>query len=397
MQNPWLALFLHDRVNNYQLLLRDDAEKTAHRYDHKVVSYSAEKDADTQTKQIRTLIAESKSNPPSAILVSPVRESNLIGAMAEAANQRIPWVYLCRWSDTIYAVRRDCPGYSVFSVAADHAQIGRFQGQILRRLLTAKHELVFIKGPQGTSSVSHREAALQRELESLPDLRWAPYNSDWSTEGGASAVRSWLTSFKHGKLPEYAVCAQNDDMAWGARMALVEAGQISKVQNPVIVGCDGLAAFGQRLVAEGMLTATVIVPPVSGRALDELFRALSMKVAAPAEVKVDVIAYPGLQNLNRSDDVYAKLISSALTTDANRQTRAGSSPPIARATTTNVKGRSPCGAGSSNKPKPSDASQLFAATLKQVAESSREATAAREKSNESRRAAAHASKKRRNT
>jgi ABC-type sugar transport system substrate-binding protein len=411
MQNHWIALFLHDRVNNYQLLLRDDAEKTAQRYDHKVVSYSAEKNADTQTSQIRRLIADSRNNPPAAILVSPVRESNLIGVMVEAAKQRIPWIYLCRWSDTIHVLRRDYKDYAVFSVAADHTQIGRLQGQMLRRLLTDKHELVFIQGPQGTSSVSLRQAALQRELESLPKLRWVPYNSDWSTDGGAIAVRSWLANFKRGKLPEYAVCAQNDDMAWGARMALAQAGHIAKNQNPVIIGCDGLATFGQRLVAEGVLTATVIVPPVSGRALDELFRALSMKVSAPAEVSVDVIAYPGLENLTRSVDIYAKLISPQLTTDTHRQARVVSMPPAARATAANPTSLIPHSVSSSKKPEPSDAaSRLFAATLKEVAESSRQATAARaisaavndgapqaEQSSESSSATAHTSKKRGNT
>jgi len=411
MQNQWLALFLHDRANNYQLLLRDDAEKTAQRYDHKVVSYSAEKNADIQAKQIHTLIADSKNNPPTAILVSPVHESNLIGVMAEAANLRIPWIYLCRWSDTIHALRRDYPGYSVFSVAADHTQIGRLQGQMLRRLLTDQHEIVFIQGPQGTSSVSLRQAAAQRELEGLPKLRWAPYNADWSKDGGARAMRSWLANFNHGKLPEFAVCAQNDDMAWGARTALVEAGHLSRAQNPVIIGCDGLAEFGQRLVTEGMLTATVIVPPVSGRALDELFRALSMKVSAPAEVSVDVIAYPGLENLTKSVDVYEKLISPLLTTDTNRQTRGGNVPPAARVTTTNLADPLRRSVSSGKFPKVSeDPSQLFAATLKEVAASSRQAMAARDmsvavgdrppqagQSNESSSATVRASKKRGDT
>ena len=343
MQNQWIALFLHDRVNNYQLLLREDAETTALRYDHRVVIYSADKIAENQVKQIRSVISESKSHPPSAILVSPVRESSLIGAMVDAANQRIPWIYLCRWSDTVHTVRRDRPGYSAFSVAADQAQIGRLQGQMLRCLISDEQELVYIQGPQGTSSVSRRQMASQRELKILQKLRWAPYNSDWSTEGGAHAMRSWLANFKCGKLPQYAVCAQNDDMAWGARIALVEGGHVSRGDSPIIIGCDGLSTFGQRLVAEGMLTATVIVPPVSGRALDELFRAQSMRVTAPAEVSVEVVPYPGLENLEKGAEVYEK-----------RHAISGRAPDPSTA-----------------------ASDLFAATLKEVAASSRQATAAR--------------------
>ena len=379
MQNQWLALFLHDRVNNYQLLLRDDAEKTARRYDHKVVVYSAEKDADSQTRQIRSVIGDNKSNPPTAVLVSPVRESSLIGAMSDAAAQRIPWAYLCRWSDTVHSIRRDHPGYSAFSVAADHTQIGRLQGQILARLVTDKHELVYIQGPQGTSSVSRRHAALRHELECLPSLRWAPFYSDWSTEGGANVMRSWLSNFKRGKLPEFAVCAQNDDMAYGARMALVEGGYISRADHPTIVGCDGLATFGQRLVSEGMLTATVVVPPVAGRALDELFRALSLKVTAPAEVSVEVLVYPTLERLTKELEMHEKLSYPSKSPTSDRRAPQVSAPPPSRTKPIPLTAVPPSRKVSKTQEEDPnvEASRLFATALQEVAASSRQATAAR--------------------
>lgn len=370
MQNQWLALFLHDRANNYQLLLRDEAETTARRYAHTVVSYFAEKNAEYQERQIRSVLNDSKKNPPTAILVSPVRESSLLGAMNEAANERIPWIYLCRWSDTVYAVRRDHPDYLAFSVAADHSQIGRLQGKMLALLLTDKHELVYIQGPQGTSSVSRRQSALRRELEHLPGLRWAPYNSDWSTEGGADMMRRWLANFKRGNLPPFAVCAQNDDMAWGARMALVEGGYITRKDRPIIIGCDGLATFGQRLVSEGMLTATIAVPAVSGRALDELFRALNAQVTVSAELNIEVSPYPTLSQLEKlvpSNRVPAISIPSVVSTlpVSYPKPQVTTAPPVRKLSST---------------PKASTAevaNKLFSATLKQVALSSRMAMATR--------------------
>jgi len=371
MQNQWLALFLHDRANNYQLLLRDEAESTARRYAHTVVSYFAEKDAEHQERQIRSVLNDSKRNPPTALLVSPVRESSLIGAMSEAANERIPWIYLCRWSDTIYAVRRNHPNYLAFSVVADHTQIGRLQGQMLALLITDKHELVYIQGPQGTSSVSLRQAAMRRELEHLPGLRWAPYNSDWSTEGGADVMRRWLGNFKRGNLPLFAVCAQNDDMAWGARMALVEGGFITRKDRPVIIGCDGLTTFGQRLVSEGMLTATVAVPAVSGRALDELFRALSIKVTIPAELNIEVFPYPTLSQLAKPTISKQAPVTSIRPAVVSAAPVSYPKPPM----TTTPPVRKPSSTPKSD-PK-EDASKLFSATLKQVALSSRLAMATR--------------------
>jgi ABC-type sugar transport system substrate-binding protein len=410
MQTKWLALFLHDSVNNYQLLLRDDAENSACRHRHKLVVYSAEKNADIQFRQISAVLAECKGNPPAAILVSPVLESSLIGAMAQAAVQRIPWAYLCRWSDTVHAVRRDHPGYSVFSVAADHAQIGRLQGDMLLRLISEKHELVYIQGPQGTSSASRRDGALRRQLASLPKLHWVRYNSDWSIEGGSAAMRGWLGHFKRGNLPLFAICAQNDDMAWGARMALVEGGYLSRNDNPIIIGCDGLATFGQRMVAEGMLTGTVVVPPVSGRAIDELFRALTMRVTVPAEVSIDVLAYPPLERLAKGVSVYEKLIcrshgASPSTRAALPNSSAPKTPSPVAWTTRNgsraiggskdkapvvlstrtvppaLEAAVPRTIAKANSAKPgaanTEANRLFAVALKEVADSSRHAAAAR--------------------
>src|ERR1039457_4228652 len=163
MPGNWLALFIHDFVNNYQLLLRDDAQKAARRFDHTVSVYAADRDADTQVRQIHAVLKEPENRRPSAILVSPVRESSLIGVLSEAVAKGIPWVFLCRWCEVINSLRREHPQVPVFSVSADQSEIGRTQGKILNKLLRPGDELVYIQGPHGTSSVTRRFSAMAQE------------------------------------------------------------------------------------------------------------------------------------------------------------------------------------------------------------------------------------------
>jgi ABC-type sugar transport system substrate-binding protein len=319
MPGHWLALFIHDFVNNYQLLLRDDANKAARRFDHTVSAHAADRDADTQVRQIRAVLNEPENRRPTAILVSPVRESSLIGVLSESASKGIPCIVLCRWCEVITSIRRQYPQVPVFSVSADQSEIGRTQGKILNQLLRPGDELVYIQGPHGTSSVTRRFSAMQQELAGQLGVRWSNYNSDWSVEGGHAVMTSWLQTFTSGNVPSFVVCAQNDDMALGARNAIIESKMAAAIQSPRIIGCDGLPSFGQRLVTERKLIATVYVPPVSGRAIEELFAALRGGPPPPAEINIGVEPYPSLESLvTRRDSVhFDKRSTKNLRTTAN--------------------------------------------------------------------------------
>ncbi len=319
MPGRWLALFIHDFVNKYQLLLRDDAQKAARRFDHTVSVYAAEKDADTQVKQIRSVLNEPEHRRPSAILVSPVRESSLIGVLSEAVSKGIPWIFLCRWCEAVTSARREHPQVPVFSVSADQSEIGRTQGKILDHLLHPGDELVYIQGPHGTSSVNRRFSATQQELAGLLGVRWSRYNSDWSVDGGHTVMTSWLQTFPSGKIPNFVVCAQNDDMALGARKAIIDSKLAGTIRSPRIVGCDGLPSFGQRLVTEGQFVATVFVPPVAGKAIDELFAALRGGPPPRPEINIGVEAYPRLETLlSMRDSMNFDKLSTNLRTTVNR-------------------------------------------------------------------------------
>jgi ABC-type sugar transport system substrate-binding protein len=293
-----IALFLQNGANDYQCMLRDDCQAAAARRDFLLTVYSADNDGDTQLRQIRAVFAAPRSQWPAALLVTPVREVGLLAVAHEAANLGIGWVSLNRWSDYLLELRQEFPGMPVFSVTADQTEVGRIQGRQLICLLGDTGELVYIQGPLGTSSAHKRTAGMRQELERCPNIRLVTFNSDWSSEGGEKAMRDWLRIFPRGKLPKFVVGAQNDSMAAGARRALLEwMGSEDKAASIHLTGCDGTPMFGQRLVKEGTLTATVVIPPVAGRAVDELASTLAGGRPASAEIVVSVSSFPELEAL----------------------------------------------------------------------------------------------------
>jgi len=298
----WIALCLHDLANNYQRMLWDDAKKVAPRHNHTVTVYSADKSAEKQVQQIRSILDLPPNRKPTAIMVNAVRETMLFGMAKEAASKGIAWVYLCRWADAIENLRREFPRVPVFSISPNQHNVGQIQGAQLRLMLRHEDELVYIQGPSGTSTSQRRLDAAKIALSDRAAIKWTVFNSDWSHDGGHATMRSWLDIFTRGQLPSFVVAAQNDDMAIGARKALFEwasAGRPIDLDQLRFIGCDGSPAFGQRMVTEGELTATVCVPAVTGPAIDELFAALNTGRFPPAEINVDATSFPSLEDLSR--------------------------------------------------------------------------------------------------
>ena len=298
----WIALCLHDMANNYQRLLWEDAKAVAPRHNHSVNSYSADRSAEKQVEQIRSILDLPSKRMPTAILVNAVRENMLLGVAKEAVARGIAWVYLCRWTDSIEDLRRAFPRVPVFSVSPNQNNVGHIQGMQLRVLLRPEDELVYIQGPSGASTTQRRLNAAREVLSDRTKLKWTVFNSDWSREGGHSTMKGWLEIFTSGKLPSFVLAAQNDDMASGARRALFEwasAARPLELDKLRFIGCDGSPAFGQRLVTEGELTATVAVPSVAGRAIDEVIAALGSGRPPSAEIILDAASFPPLDELTK--------------------------------------------------------------------------------------------------
>jgi ABC-type sugar transport system substrate-binding protein len=97
------------------------------------------------------------------------------------------------------------------------------------------------------------------------------------------------------KLRVDAVVCQSDFMATGALEALrVTAEKLGNphVRSLPVLGCDGLTSGGRKLVDDGRLAATVIVPTTSDKAVDLVVAAYRNAAALPVEVSLESKPYP---------------------------------------------------------------------------------------------------------
>lgn len=300
--NPRIALFLRAVGNEYQELVREDCRTAALRHGLVVREINAQNEADRQVHQIEDCLREPVSLRPRAILVSPVEESRLRGLARDAARLGIGWVSLNRACDYLAELRREFPAVPLFSVHPDQEQVGRIQAHQLRVLLPAGGVVAYIQGPLNTTSAKQRSASLRSGLAGT-DIELTSFSSDWSVEGGRLAAKSWLELAGRAKIHGCVVAAQNDSMAYGARLALVEASAnaagfgLTKIP---ILGCDGAPAYGHRLVVERALSATVIIPSPASRAIDELVAVLAGWRPPVSDICLSVSPFPELAVLASS-------------------------------------------------------------------------------------------------
>jgi len=294
--NRRIALFLQRRDNDYQQLLHDDCLATASKHAFSVKVFYAEGDANRQVQQLREALREPVATRPTAVVVSPVRESTLMPTVDEAVRMRVGWILLSQWSEYLSAQRGQFGALPAFCVMPDAEEIGRVQALQFKALLPNGGELVYIRGPLGAFSAERRLAGMRNELAGSA-LHPVIFTGNWSNEGGERAMGNWLRVFGGSELPFYVVGAQNDRMAMGARDALLKAAAQNKspARRFAVTGCDGSPSYGQRLVGEGKLTATVVIPSVSGRAVVELASVIDGGPPPPLAITVSVHSYPDVE------------------------------------------------------------------------------------------------------
>jgi len=109
-------------------------------------------------------------------------------------------------------------------------------------------------------------------------------------------VADWLLLMLRAGRPsvDFIVC-QSDEMATGVKKALAVAAE--KLQRPEVAripvtGCDGHPQVGRKLVDEGALAATIVVPSTGAPAVDQLLKAIATRQIPPAELILHVSSYP---------------------------------------------------------------------------------------------------------
>ncbi len=293
-----ISLFLMNS-GDYQELLWDDCVRSAHQHGAAVRAFWADNESQKQLKQIESCLNEDEDQRPTVLLVSPVREVALISTARAAASLGVGWVLLLRYTDYLNALRSEFPAVPIFSVMADQREVGRIQGRQFKALLPDGGRLVYLRGPLGTSSAIDRFAGVQEMLRGS-SIEPVTLKADWTADGGARALTEWMRDCGSIDPPRFLVGAQNDAMAMGARRALEE---MAKVREGFpagairVCGCDGSPRYGQRFVTEGKLTSTVVMPPVAGRAVDEIASVLAAGARPPVRILLNPTSFPDLAML----------------------------------------------------------------------------------------------------
>jgi ABC-type sugar transport system substrate-binding protein len=302
MRRSSIALFLRSLDNDYQQRLRDDALAVAGWLGFTVKVMAAQNDSAKQCAQIAEVLRGTDVGDLAAVLVSAVRDDVLDDLAHAAGKVGVGWVLLNREAPYLEVLRNQFPTLPVFGVTPDQSEIGRIQAKQVKALLPHGGTILCVTGPAKTSSSQRRLEGLKAELSSLYAV--VTLEADWTSEGARLGVERWLgLDGAADRLPGL-VCAQNDEMALGARQALRDAA--SRWNQPAvaelpITGCDGSPALGQRLVRQKRLWATVALPSAAGPALEWLARWNDGADRPPVHVMLPVSSFPELSALTPAD------------------------------------------------------------------------------------------------
>ncbi len=291
-----IGLFLRSAENAYQRQLKAVAVREAKHRGFELVIRSVKFDADEQVAQIREAIANAATLGLVGILVSGVRDEDLVPLAHQAADAGLAWAVV---NDAAFVdeVRQQHPDRAIFTASGDQVEIGRVQAHQIQALLGKQGRVMCITG-------NWRNIEAHRRLEGLKlglgeGFEVVELNSDWTSEGARLVMESWASKLETQASIPAAFAAQNDEMALGVRQALRDFD--SRWDWPVgglpIVGCDGAEDFGQRLVREGRIKATVIMAPASGAAIEWIARARHKGELPPVHVVMPAVSFPALSRL----------------------------------------------------------------------------------------------------
>ncbi len=216
---------------------------------------------ETQVEQIRELL----SRHISALIVSPNEAEPLTPVVDEAYRKGVPVIVVDRKTNSSL--------YSAY-VGADNYEIGLLAGQYASRLLHGKGRVAEVQGLAGSTPAMERHHGFIKALQSYPAIQViAELHADWT----APSASQQLEKAKAVALQADLVFAHNDVMAQASSQTYRLWGLGSKVK---FIGVDALPGqkMGLSMVADGILTASVLYPTGGKEAINAAIEAVHRKM-----------------------------------------------------------------------------------------------------------------------
>ena len=306
MKKLRLLVSLITKSNDFQLQQAASAEATASQLGIDLDIAYADGDTITQSTQILKAIQAQPASRPDGIIVEPAGGTGLPQVAKAAIAAGIGWGILNREAEYISELRQSSK-VPAFVVTSDHTEIGRIQARQLAALLPDGGQALYILGPTESTVVKDRKAGFEGVCPK--NLSITLLRGKWTEESGHRSMSTWLKLSVSNKSFVSAIAAQNDAMAIGARKALQEMSNLqekAKWLSLPFIGCDGLPKTGQAWVRTGQLTATIIVPPMAGQAVQLIAHALRSGASLPERTVTQLESYPLISKLSKLQPVGAQ-------------------------------------------------------------------------------------------
>ena len=279
--------------NDYQRQQASAAQEAAIRLGVDLQTLFAANDAIHQSQQLLDII-QTRDARVDGILVEPASRTAFPKVAQAAVTSGTAWVVLNGEADYLRELRSSST-VPAFAVSADNHEVGRIQGRQLAALLPAGGSVLYIQGPSLSTVTEQRTAGMIETKPGNISTRILK-SANWTEDAGFHAVASWLRLSTAHQEQIHVVQAQNDFLALGARRAIEEQTtglkQDYKSRLPFL-GVDGLPKTGQVWVRQGILNATIIVPPITSHALEALVATIQGRGQQAERTLVAPESFPG--------------------------------------------------------------------------------------------------------
>jgi ribose transport system substrate-binding protein len=291
-------LSLTNDDNDYQVKQTSAARQVAGKLGVELQIVYAGNDGIVQSQQLLSGIHSTSAPRPDAILFEPAGSTAHPQVARAAADAEIGVVLLNSNADYISELRRRSH-VPAFAITSNHEEIGRIQGQQLAALLPTGGIVLCIQGPPDSLAAKQRYTGLLETKSENVKLR--VLKAHWTEASAHKTVGSFLRLSTSRDAHIAAVCAQDDSMAIGARKAFEECSELRKEwQKMPFLGCDGLPNTGQEWVRGKLLTATILIPPNAGQAIEMMVKAIANGMLPPERTFTVAKSFPTLEVLAQS-------------------------------------------------------------------------------------------------
>ncbi len=278
-------------VDHFQLLQEETANNDGKRLGLEVdVAFAPGFD------QLRTLKRRlSDTNAAIDAVVTEPANTSTMELLLNELKGKLGLIILSAWGPSVEEAGKSWgAGLPFGNVGTDHTEVGRIQGRQVKTILPEEGRVLYVGGPMRSSAAQQRLEGLKSQLTSNHTVEETS-GGRWTESDGIVAFNDWYRVAKSRDPIVAVVAAGNDELALGARRAceaLPNAEHRDALLRAKFLGVDACPTFGQNLVAEQVLAASILTPANTGLALAHLHRFWTQGTPVPLRSFTEAQPWP---------------------------------------------------------------------------------------------------------